>query len=87
MWSSTALDLREVGLADRRSVLATAGFGLVGLLVGLLDGPDQLLLRHGAVEASKVAFDLTKVADFVAQFHIANRNNNITICNKNKRVA
>jgi hypothetical protein len=51
-----------------------------------LDGPDQFLLRHGAVEASKIALDLAKIADFVAQFHIANRDNDITICNKSKRI-
>ena len=82
MWPRAALDLREVRLADGRTVFATAGFGLIGLLIGFLDGTDQLLLCHCAVEASKIAFDLTKIADFVAQFHIADCNESITICNK-----
>src|SRR5260370_13013570 len=85
MRSSAALDLREIGLADRRAVFAIAGFGLAGLLVGFLDGPDELLLGHGAAAAAEIAFDLAKVANFVAQFHISDRNNDITICNKSKR--
>ena len=80
MWPGAALDLREVGLADSRPVFAAAGF------VGFLNGPDQLLLGHRPVEAAEIAFDLAKIANFVAQFHIADCNNNITICDKRKRV-
>jgi hypothetical protein len=84
MGPSAALDLREIRLADRSSVFAAAGFGLVGFLIGFLDGSDQLLLGHGPVETAKISFDLAKITDFVAQFHIADRNNDITICNKSK---
>ena len=66
-----ALDLREVGLADRRVHL-------------LANGAHQFLLRHGAVESAEGAFDFAEVADFLAEFHIAIRNNNIAICNKSK---
>ena len=57
VWACSALDLGEVGLADGFAV----AFGL--------DGADELLLGHGAVEAAEVAFDFTEVADFVAEFH------------------
>jgi hypothetical protein len=81
MRPSAALDLGEVRLADRCSRFAAARFGFVGLL----DGPDQFLLGHGAAQAAEITFDLAKIADFVAKFHIADRDNDITICNKSKR--
>ena len=62
-----ALDLREVRLAHRGAHLCA-------------DGADQLLLGHRAVESAKGAFDFAKVADFLAKFHIAIRNNNIANC-------
>ena len=37
--------------------------------VFLLDGADELLLGHGAVEAAEVAFDFAEVTDFVCEFH------------------
>ena len=55
-----ALDLRKIGLADRRSILAAAGLRFVGFL----DGADQLLLGQGPVEAPKIAFDLAKIIGF-----------------------
>src|SRR5258707_926177 len=61
MWPSAALDLREIGLTDCRAVFARAGF------VGFLNRPDQLQLGHGAAESTKIAFDLAKIANFVAQ--------------------
>ena len=81
MGAGAALDLREVGLADRGSVLLP-----VARFCWILDGADQLLLGHGPVEAAKIAFDFTEVTDFVAEFHIADRNIYIAICNKSKRV-
>ena len=57
----STLDLREVGLADAAVPVRPLGISL--------DGADELLLGHGAVEAAEVAFDFAEVADFVAEFH------------------
>ena len=72
--AGSALDLREVGLTD--------GFAVGRTGIGL-DGADELLLGHGPVEASEVAFDLAEITYFVAELHlfIADRNIYIAICN------
>jgi hypothetical protein len=59
--AGAALDLREIGLAKGGFAVGCFGVGL--------DGADQLLLGHGAVEATKAALDLAEIADFVAEFH------------------
>ena len=64
----TTLDLREIGLAD-----APAQF--------LLDGLHDFLLGHLTTQPAQSALNLSQVAHFLAQFHIANRNINIAICN------
>src|SRR5277367_3273471 len=58
MRTGAALDLREIGLAD-------GGFAVA---VGL-DGADELLLGHGAIEAAEAAFDFTEIPNFVAELH------------------
>src|SRR5277367_5834369 len=75
------LDLREIRLADSSSSLTASVLGMVRLL----DGPHQLLLRHRTAQPAKVSFDFAQITDFVAQFHIANCDNNITICNMCKQ--
>src|SRR5258708_913401 len=71
MRARAALNLREIGLAD-------------GGVHFRANGADQLLLGHSAIEAAKGAFDLAKVADFLAKLHIAIRDNNIAICDMRK---
>ncbi len=75
MWAGTTLDLRQVGLADRRLARLLAA----GVL--LLDGTDRLLLGHSAIKAPQVALDFSQIPDFVAQLHITDRNIYIAICN------
>jgi hypothetical protein len=61
--AGAALDLREIGLADG---------GFAGLFAGgvlQLDGADELLLGHGAVDATEVALDFAEITDFVCEFH------------------
>jgi hypothetical protein len=61
MRTCSALDLGEVRLANG-SAVGRSGIGL--------NGADKLLLGHGAIEATEVAFDFAKIADFVAEFHL-----------------
>ena len=61
MGPGSAFDLREIGLTDGGLAVGCAGIGL--------DGADQLLLGHGAIEAAEVALDFPEVTDFVAEFH------------------
>ena len=77
MRARSAFDLGKIRLADRRLTrLPSAG-------ILLLDCPDQFLLSHRAIQSAKVTLDLTKIANFVAEFHlrITDRNNDIAICN------
>ena len=75
MGPGPAFDLREVGLTD-------GGLAIGGPRIGL-DGANELLLSHGAIEAAEVALDFPEVTDFVAEFHmvITDRNIYIAICN------
>ena len=43
-------------------------FAFAGAVVRL-DGADELLLGHGAVEAAEIAFDFAEITDFFAEFH------------------
>jgi hypothetical protein len=79
MWAATALDLREIGLADRRLARLLAA----GVL--LLNGTDEFLLGHSAIEAPKVALDFTKIPDFVTEFHKRITDRNIYIAIRNTR--
>ena len=63
VWAGAAFDLGEIGLANG---------GLAGLFAGailLLDGADQLLLGHSAVEAAEITLDFAEITDFIAQLH------------------
>jgi phosphopantothenoylcysteine decarboxylase / phosphopantothenate---cysteine ligase len=75
MGPGSALDLREIGLTDGGLAVGGPGIGL--------DGADELLLGHGAIEAAEVALDFPEVTDFVAELHlvITDRNIYIAICN------
>src|SRR5262245_7594517 len=53
-----ALDLREVGLADRTPFLTS-------------DGADDFLLRHLAVQAPERSLHQPQVANFLSETHIA----------------
>jgi hypothetical protein len=65
--AGSGLDLGDVGLGQ-------GGSGV------RLDGADELLLGHGAVEAAEGSLHLTEIAKFVRELHIAMRNMIITYC-------
>jgi len=62
MRAGSAFDLREIGLTEGGLAVGCPGVGL--------DGPDELLLSHCAIEAAEVALDFTEVADFIAEVHL-----------------
>jgi hypothetical protein len=78
--------LREQHAAGVRQMRPRAAFNLrevrlrKWLLQVLLYGPDHFPLRHGAVEAAHCAFDFAKIPDFVAEQHIAIRDQCIAMC-------
>src|SRR6266446_5655452 len=63
-----ALDLREIGLADRLAEL-------------FLDRANDFLLCHRASQSAKRALDFAQVSEFGPEFHIANCDLYITDCN------
>jgi hypothetical protein len=65
----TALDLREIALADRFAEL-------------LLDHPGKLLLGELTAEPAECAFDLPQVPKFFTERHIAICDYSIAICDR-----
>ena len=47
----------------------------------LLDRADDFVLGHRASEAAERAFDFAQVPELFAELHIADRYNDIAICN------
>ena len=62
MRTTSALDLREIRLAD--------AFRLWHLCA---DGANQFQLRHRTPQTAQRSFDLPQVTDFFAQLHVAPR--------------
>jgi hypothetical protein len=52
----SALNLRQIALTHRSLKLRP-------------DCPDQLLLRHGTIQAAKIAFDFPQIPELFAELH------------------